>query len=366
MDKRECFGDSSNVGNISACCSAITDSTMIKLRRTIQGGFLIYTLLCGLCAIIGSLWGYQTQRTAVFDSHLLPSGSKIKNPQKDVVLADLDGDGQPEAVVFYLLGDQAHVSVFKQKGNTYTQFWDQAYDDAIGFSDPTGVYDLNRTTLPQILAYRAIGASCPGVLEIYEYKNGAIGRITGKWADNGQCQTVEITDLNGDGKLEIIVKTRNYGVNPDIYSWDGKQYVLSNARFPQYYREQLQALLHSIQSQKALPPSARVTWCGQAVQIYFLQRRYSAAAQLCREVLRTIDDPALTQPSLTGQLTVEQRKHILASFIVEKTRSKAAIYRLLGDTDKAAGNVRHAQKYYRKGKELEQKAENASRNLGVN
>ena len=299
------------------------------------------------------------QNKADFDLYkYIPPGSIISNPDKDVVFADLDGDKQQEVIIFYTHGStnndsKTGVMVLKKSGADYNKVWEQTYQDSRGFDDPSGVYDLNGSGRPQIIAYRTIGASCPGILEIYESYKGKIERITGPWTGNkGECQRVEIKDLDSDGIPELIIRTQNYGVNPDVYRWNGKQYVKSNYRYPEYFNELLIGLIQDIRSQK-VPTATRETWCKQAAEIYLLQHRYTEAISLCDEVLGTIDNPELTIPSMVIKEndTPEQREQIRVLFAQEKTRGKAAIYHLMGDIYKAAGDLQQASKEY----EVEQK-----------
>src|SRR5262249_45233122 len=161
------------------------------------------------------------------------------------------------------------------------------------------------------IAYRVVGASCPGVLDIYQYENGRIEKITGGWSDT--CQSdVEIKDLNGDGIQEILFRTLKYGRNREIYRWDGKQFIRSDREFAQHYSDDLEKLLQYINSRNPLPASARVSLCEQAVQIYKMQGRFSEAIQLCENVQQMINDPTLTTPGtiLKGDETNEQRSRI--------------------------------------------------------
>lgn len=286
----------------------------------------------------------------------LPEGARINDQSKDVVLADLNGDGKQEEIIFFSLPQQHKVgiAVLKPTGMDYTRFWEQLYDDGWGFYELSGVYDLNKSGTPQIIVYRGIGASCPGILEIYEFHNGDIERITGPWADRGKlCGSIEFEDLDGDGRREIIHK-QGHGINPDIYRWDGKQYVKRNRQFSQYYNDDLTKLIQDIYRPEAMPASWRVTWCKQALDIYLLQRRYAEAVALCNDVFRIIDDPKLTKPNVIMKegYTAGQLNSIAAWFEIDKAEGKARIHHLLGDTYKAAGNSQQAQEHYGEAKKL--------------
>ncbi|HIK09244.1 MAG TPA: hypothetical protein IGS52_03080 [Oscillatoriaceae cyanobacterium M33_DOE_052] len=346
-----------------------------RMRLPVCGNFLFLVSLSALVMAFMSLALHVRSGIAQADFKFdpfkyLPVGAKIKNREKDVTFADLDGDGQQEAIVFYTFpnnpNDQrANILVLKPNGRDYAQMWEDVSDFSWGFADPTGVYDLNKSGRPQIVAYRIIGASCPGILDIYQYRNGKIERITGAWADNGQCQSVVIKDLNGDGVSEIIVRIRNYGINPDIYRWNGKRYVRSNSLFPHYYNEELKRLLQSVRSRESMPISARVMWSKQIVDIYIIQKRYSEAIQFCEDVLRIIDDPNSATPNsiIRGEMTPEQQSPSVAVLEIEKANGKAEVHHLMGDVYKAAGDLQRAEKEYQRARRLEAEAKQRASKL---
>lgn|SRR5574341_1001603 len=290
----------------------------------------------------------------------LPTGAKISDETKDVVFADLEGNGTKDEIIFYAVPDnhQAGIIVLKPSAVDHVPVWQIKYDSSWGFyPDLTGVYDLNKSGRPQIFAFHGIGASCPGQLRIYQSKRGKIEDISGPWADPNGCDWPEIKDMNGDGRSEIIIRTRNYGVNPHVYAWTGKRYVESDAAFPQFYNDQLMQLIGSIYSREVLPANARVMWLRQAVEIYLLQRHNAEAVALCNGVLRVIDDPNLTNPNsiVKGQIEPELNR-ITTTFEIEKIDGKATVHRLLGDTYNATGNSQQAQEHYGEAKKLEDQA----------
>ncbi|HXG92600.1 MAG TPA: VCBS repeat-containing protein [Blastocatellia bacterium] len=314
-----------------------------RLKRLLVGTFLISFLVLGVLALeVGvSRRHISLGMGADFNPYkYLPSGAKIKDQHKDVVFADLDGDGQQEVVIFYTLGNdhKANILVLKPNDTDYVRLWENTYDSNWGFADPTGVYDLNKSGRPQIIAYRVVGASCPGSLEIYEYHDGRIERLTGKWGNNkGHCEAIEVKDLDNDGVPEIVI-LGSRGANDDIYRWNGRRYVRSNARFSQHYNEQLEKLLQAIYSRDSVPASARINWAIQVIQIYIIQKRYDEAIRLCQDVLQMLDDSSITQPDS----------------VYPGTKGEAAIFKLLGDIYKASGNMQQAQKQYQKARNLEQ------------
>src|SRR5439155_3763916 len=140
-----------------------------------------------------------------------------------------------EVVLFYTLDEgagrhQANILVLRPKENTYVPIWKDDYEGSWGFIDPSGVRDITKSGKPFIIAYRSIGASCPGILRTFQYREGAIRPVPAEW-DSHTCHSeLQIKDLNGDGVMEIVFKPLRYGVNPDIYRWEGRRYVKSNTR----------------------------------------------------------------------------------------------------------------------------------------
>jgi hypothetical protein len=288
----------------------------------------------------------------------LPAGASLSNLEKSVVFADLEGDGKKEMIIFYTMlnGDkhQANILVLKRTAGGYEPLWEDVNDLGSGFADPSGVYDLNRSNTPQIVAYRIVGASCPGMLDIFRDANGAIEKITGDWGDT--CQSdLEIKDLNGDGVSEIIFRPLKYGVNRRVYSWSGKGYVRTDNQHAHYFNDELQQLVGWLYEHRPLPTPSRAVLCEQAVRIYLLQRRYSEAIELCRAVLPMIDDPELTIPN-SGATTPAQQNRVVAFFEVDKIKDKARVCRLLADAFKAAGQLQSAKKYYSETRKLESEA----------
>ena len=290
---------------------------------------------------------------------LLPPGAEIADERQNIVTADIDNDGRKEAMVFYSVKNHGvGVLVLKRNGANYDVLWQNSYADGFGFGAPTGVYRLNKNKSTQIAVYRLIGTSCPGVLEMYAFRNGKMESITGPWADKGQCHSAEIKDLDGDGSSEIIITSRMNGVNPDVYQWNGNQFVQQNARFAWYYNDKLSELIASIHSREALPASARVGWCQQAVKIYKLQANVAEGIQLCEFALRTIDDSNLTIPnSIIGpSVTTAERDRILAFFELEKIQGKRTIHQLLAELYKSVRNLSSADTEIEQARTLEAKA----------
>ena len=291
----------------------------------------------------------------------LPPGASLRDPKRDVIFADLDRDGKEEVVIFYALvtsaSAQAKILVLKFSDGAYHTLWENGYEPSAGFADPSGVYYLSKDQKPQIIAYRVVGASCPGVLDVYQCSNGTIERITGDWA--GRCQSdLELKDLDGDGVPEIVFREQKYGSNPNVYRWNGREYIRSNRQFPQYYSAELQRVVGLVHSPNAFPAPTRVSWCRQAVEIYLIQKSYSEGIRLCKATLQIIDDPNLTTPNSTAKdpESVEQRNRIQISLEMDRAKGKADVYHLLGDIFRAAGDLQQSQEQYKTSQRFEAEA----------
>ena len=270
----------------------------------------------------------------------LPPGARVEDPARHVILEDLDGDGKEEAVIFYQKAEEdrrtAGVVVLAHEGNDYGQVWSREKEPSRGAIDPSGVKNLLGTSTPQIVAFWGIGASCQGVLEIFQYDSGKVVPLAGDWGEGGTCQNyLELADLDRDGKSEIVFKEYRYGVNPSIYRWDGKQYALANERFPKVYGRELPKVLAAFESREAYPPQARAKWARQVIEVYMLQKKYSEAAALARRLIDVLDDDRLTPPPARGPRQ---------TFRSERLRAKAGAHELLAKTLESAGAVRGSGK----------------------
>ena len=341
---------------------------MRRVSRVVLPGVILCAALAVLWRAVASLrrqppavsqqQGNSAKRPDLFT--YLPPGATIVDEAKSVAFADLDADGQREEVIFYSLPDVHSIGVviLKKQREGFARFWEKTYDDSLSFADPSGVYDLNGRGKPQLFVYRTIGASCPGVLHVFEIRQGKVIDVTGPWANNGACQAVEISDLDHDGKSELIVKTRGSVATTSIYAWSGSNYVRQDERFARYYENELAQSLQYVNSPARLPLSARLSSSIQAVRVLRLQRRYAEAIQLLEAVLIMIDNPDLTSSNtiLPQGASPEQQQRLSAWFDVEKLEAKSTIHRLLGDTNKAAGDHRGAQKEYTEADSLQSQA----------
>lgn len=266
----------------------------------------------------------------------LPESAVISDMGRHVVRSDLDGDAQLETVVFYNRPKDSRsetvILVLRKVGPAYVTLWEDINDLSAAFGDPTGIYHLNGTSIPQILAYRTVGASCAGIFDVYQFQHGSIEKITGDWRDGGNCQAnCKIEDLNRDGVYELIFEDVRYRTSPAIYSWDKDHYVRRDDSFPEYYGPYLARLLKGIQGEDPVPASAVVDWVEQAVQIYRLQHRYGAAIELCERTIQDLKNSKRIVPNnVIRDTDPEDRKSkILELFKQEKSEARSTMYSLL-------------------------------------
>jgi hypothetical protein len=137
-------------------------------------------------------------------------------------LVDLDGDGKKEIVApFYSL------FVFDSAGNTLATIKQNAYTQGRIYA-PAVVADLDQDGVIEIVA-----AGDQGTVAAYEWKNGTLA-IKAGWpastTSGGQSPEVRgmaAADLDGDGKIEVVVTTTNTsdtGAQVFVFSPNGKLY----------------------------------------------------------------------------------------------------------------------------------------------
>ncbi|MHB8653423.1 MAG: hypothetical protein ACYDA9_06050 [Terriglobia bacterium] len=285
-------------------------------------------------------------KTAFNPYSYLPPGSKILNPAKDVVFADLDGDGVNEAVIFYLIPDGEFVKpsiiALKKQGEVWQEIWHNSADVGWDFIAPSGVYDMLKTGQPQIYSYISVGASCGGLLDVYQFDplRGAIVSIDG-WPEHSCAHNLKIKDLNDDGIPEIIFTETNYSTIPDIYWWNGERFMLSDSNFARYYDAELQRLVRDALASNNRAPDM---WGRMAVQIYMLQHRYREAVDFCQQLLRAAHsrDEAGTPSTRVG-----------ASERAATDAMDAIFHRWMGEAYKSLNQLREARNEFEKARELD-------------
>ena len=276
----------------------------------------------------------------------LPRGAKIPDPAKNLVFADLDGDGVNEAVIFYLLPDdrfmKPSIMALKRQGEVWQEMWRTSADVGSDFFAPSGVYDMLKSGRPQIYSYIGVGASCGGLLDVYQFDRLSASMVSiNGWPKSSCVHNLKIKDLDGDGIPEIIFTETNYSTIPHIYWWDGERFVLSDSNFARYYDEQLKSLVRD-----ALRPDspAPEMWGRMAFQIYMLQHRYREGVDFCQQLLRAVP---------TGNKGRTSSSRAGASENTAADAMEAIFHRWMGEAYRSLNQLREARKEFEKARELD-------------
>jgi hypothetical protein len=150
-------------------------------------------------------------------------------------LVDLNGDGKKEIVApFYSL------FVFDSAGATLSTIKEGAYTKGRIYA-PAVVADLEGDGVMEVVA-----AGGEGTVAAYEWKNGALalksGWSTASTTSGGQSpegRGMAAGDLDGDGKIEVVVTTTNTsdtGAQVFVFSPDGKLFQPAGTSFPAWPR----------------------------------------------------------------------------------------------------------------------------------
>ncbi len=221
------------------------------------------------------------------------------------------------------------------------------------FGEPTGLMDLLRRGYPQIVVYGLVGASCEGVLHIYDFDSPvSIADLSKPWANT--CQNdVEIKDLSHDGVPEITFNMTTRDPIRAVYRWDGTEYKRDDAAFPAVNDRAVQELISGALSTESLPLSARMQWFNEVIPILIEEHRTGEALNLCSSLRRVIRNPQTTTPDT--RLTEDDpalNERILTYHAVDVRNFESSILKTMGDLYKLEGNTEKAQQSYRQADEL--------------
>jgi hypothetical protein len=117
--------------------------------------------------------------------------------------------------------------------------------------------DINGDGLPEILVQSSSGGNCWSCnpVEIYQVKEHKAALIAA-------APIQKLVDLNGDGKLELVVtdgRWESYGELSHaaapapklIYGWSGGRYINVSRDFPDFYRKEVETLKAAINEAKS-------------------------------------------------------------------------------------------------------------------
>ncbi|MBS4205652.1 DL-endopeptidase inhibitor IseA family protein [Lederbergia citrea] len=152
-----------------------------------------------------------------------------------VLCADLDGDGQDEAVVFYQSKNNADQvglfilkkqngkweKVFAKKGSGYDVSWASA-------SDLTG------DGVKELLVGWKIGSSAGNVLDVYTWKQSGVEQLT-----KVNYHDLDMIEIENDPKTRLAVwkKDVNDIYNIDLLQWNNGLLISDKKNYPAYFPE---------------------------------------------------------------------------------------------------------------------------------
>jgi TonB family protein len=248
-------------------------------------------------------------------NEFLPAGAKLETQVTNPVLADFDGDGLDDAVLFFTLGEipnrTAWIVVLKQTPVGFKRMWSWSHTGAMGFSDPSGVRRIDGK--PLVLANVEIGARAVD-FQAFRYEDGAMQPASPVL---GSSIGPTFEDINRDGHLELLAPRYPPLTDlDDVYRWDGAQFVCSNAQYADHYAAMLAGVTAAARSRTPMNGSERLTKVAEAMEIDLYTKRFNDGIDLANWALAAFDDA-----NLAGRTSFPEQ---------EKAKGKAIIYYLEG------------------------------------
>jgi hypothetical protein len=252
--------------------------------------------ICFLTMLFAGLAPSQTLDIA----SLLPMGAKVarrsdgaretswaKKPvkTKDAIFIDPWGESRTQqVVVFYSLGYDSVVRLYERDPKTHrlTVRWENS-DQGAMFDPMSGIWDINGDGKKEIVAFRWIGASAGGTLNIFAWDGRSLKKVSPEW--NIDINRAQVVDLKGNGRPEIILGHR-FDL-PSIYEWRDGSYHDAGQEFPTYYEKETNRYARLAQTaDERFSSGDFADYCERAVHGYIYQRRYSEAIRLVQSVLK--------------------------------------------------------------------------------
>jgi hypothetical protein len=145
-------------------------------------------------------------------------------------VGNLGPDSAEYTVIYYRCFESGYLTIFKKNQRQEREFLWQSPDLRIGlnFARLGEPEDINQDGNKEIFFYHPERNAMDTTLDIYAW-NGKTAHLVGQISGN----SIEINDLNGDGKKEIIANHNRYiwhqtgdtlVTESDFYRWDGKIY----------------------------------------------------------------------------------------------------------------------------------------------
>ncbi|MFI5176222.1 MAG: hypothetical protein ACHQKY_15280 [Terriglobia bacterium] len=234
------------------------------------------------------------------EASLLPMGAKVaqssegvretswaKKPvkTKDAIFVDPWGEsGTQQVVVFYSLGQDSVVRLYERNPKTHRLAvrWENS-DQGATFDPMSGIWDINGDGKKEIVAFRWIGASVGGTLNIFAWDGRSLKQVSPDW--NVDINRAQVLDLKGDGQPEIILGHR-FDL-PSIYEWRDGSYNDPGQQFPTYYEKETNEYARLAQAaDEHFTGADLASFCESAVHGYIYQRKYAEAIRLAQVVLK--------------------------------------------------------------------------------
>lgn len=168
---------------------------------------------------------------------------KAKGPRssvKGMFYFDPDGKGQDYLALFVRskrphpsynwLYEWVQLRVYRREGEKQRCVFETTRGRG-AFLWPSGLWDLTDDGRLSLVARTRGTAAGGSVVAVYALQDGEIREVARIFNVKGTCA---ISDLDGDGRYEIVAEDPNYDAH--VYAWNGKAFVQQDRMFPGFFR----------------------------------------------------------------------------------------------------------------------------------
>lgn len=221
-------------------------------------------------------------------------------PRGGTYEVDLTGDGATETIVFSgrgarPSGDVSDEGCFKSTAEAWgVSVWTGRGPDRrvlFRFEDRdlrvllpgTGVWDMNRDAVPEVVLYGASDATTGCRLHVFRWDGGEMRQVG--VSASGRFYDFKLMDLDDDGIAEIRVvgfqpSTADF---PEVFRWNGRSYQESTDLYPEVLDGLVEVYRVASELHDGTTWQARATWGLLAAQGLLRQERFAdVLAQLTR------------------------------------------------------------------------------------